>query len=89
MENPEAEKVTLKDFAFHPMELVVPPGSTVTWVNEDPVEHTVVNLPDGAVFRSSGLKQGDTFTFTFDGPGEYDYYCSIHPSMRGKIIIKQ
>jgi plastocyanin len=69
-------------------------GSMVTWTNEDSVPHTATSgvvennapKPDGA-FDSSFLSQGQSFSFVFDSPGAYDYYCSLHPFMTGKITV--
>lgn len=76
--------ITISDFAFSPMELEVAAGTTVTWKNDDAASHTVVS----SVFTSETLKTGDEFSFTFTDAGKYDYHCGIHPSMKGKIIVK-
>ena len=82
----EANTVVLKDFHFSPMSLSVPAGTTVIWRNLDEEPHTVAS--DSGLFRSGGLDQNDSFTFTFDRPGTYRFICSIHPSMMGTIIVK-
>jgi len=82
----EANTITLKDFHFSPMSLSVPAGATVIWKNLDGEPHTVVS--DAGLFRSGGLDQNDSFTFTFDRPGTYRFICSIHPSMMGTIVVK-
>src|SRR6266852_4336200 len=82
----EANTIVLKDFHFSPMSLSVPAGATVVWKNLDGEPHTVVS--DAGLFRSGGLDQNDSFTFTFDRPGTYRFICSIHPSMMGTIIVK-
>lgn len=71
---------------FSPMVLTVPPGTTVTWKNSDDEPHLVVSL-DGK-FRSQALDQNETFSSQFDKPGTYKYICSIHPQMKGTIIVK-
>lgn len=76
--------VTIKSFAFSPATLTVKAGTTVTWTNQDSATHDV----KGDAFASEPLSQGETFSFTFDKAGSYDYICSFHPSMTGKIIVE-
>jgi plastocyanin len=67
-------------------------GSMVTWINDDTAPHTVTSgtiennrpTPDGS-FDSGIINPGDSFPFVFDKAGEYQYYCSIHPWMTGKV----
>ena len=63
----------------------VPAGTTVEWVNEDGVAHSLV-AEDGS-FQSPDVDAGGTFSFTFTEPGTYAYICSIHPSMHGTIVV--
>jgi plastocyanin len=79
--------VTIGNFTFGPADLVVRPGTTVTWVNGDDVPHTVV-AADAKLFRSKVLDTDGRFSFTFSQPGTYAYFCSIHPHMTGKIVVK-
>ncbi len=78
--------VTIANFTFSPGTLTVPVGATVTWINNDDMVHTVTSV-DG-VFKSDGLDTGDQFSYKFTKPGTYSYFCSIHPKMVGKIIVK-
>jgi plastocyanin len=80
-------KVTIGNFTFGPAALTVRPGTTVTWLNGDDIPHTVV-AADTKSFRSRPLDSGDSFAFTFTRPGTYAYFCSIHPHMTGKIVVK-
>ncbi len=85
-------QVILRNFAFRPAELEVTVGTTVEWINqEEAASHTVTSgspeSPSG-VFDSGRLRPGDSFHFTFNQPGTYEYFCSIHPRMRGRIIVK-
>jgi len=87
-----AATVTIQNFAFVPASVTVPRGTTVTWVNQDPVNHRVLNdaggsIAEGALFSSGSLPQGGTYSFTFNTPGTYPYHCSIHPSMKGTVIV--
>jgi plastocyanin len=78
--------VKIDNFSFSPQVLTVAPGTKVTWVNNDDIPHTVVSTTD--VFKSKALDTDDKFSFTFDKAGSYDYFCSIHPKMTGKVIVK-
>jgi amicyanin len=71
---------------FIPGEITVVPGTTVTWVNKEAMPHTVVDLNKG--FRSKIIAKDASFSFTFATAGDYDYLCSIHPNMKGKVIVK-
>jgi plastocyanin len=79
------KQVAVKDFMFSPMTLTISRGTTVTWKNLDGEPHLAVSL-DG-VFRSPALDQNDTFSYKFDKPGTYKYICTIHPQMKGTIIV--
>jgi plastocyanin len=78
--------VKIDNFNFTPPTLVVTPGTTVTWTNDDDSPHSV-RENDGK-FKSAALDTDDTFSQTFAAPGEYQYFCSIHPRMVGKIVVK-
>jgi plastocyanin len=75
--------VSIVDFAFEAATLSVPPGTTVVWTNEGVAPHTV----SGAFADSGILDPGQTFSFTFDEPGEHDYACALHPQMVGRIVV--
>jgi plastocyanin len=78
--------VQIDNFAFAPATLTVTAGTTVTWKNDDDDAHTVVEKD--RTFKSAALDTDDTFSQTFAAPGEYEYFCSLHPRMTGKIIVK-
>ena len=80
--------VTISDFAFAPALVTVAPGTKVTWVNNDEEPHTVTSADGGKTFKSEALDTDDKFSFTFDKPGTYKYFCSIHPHMIGTIVVK-
>jgi plastocyanin len=81
------DQVTIDNFAFAPATLTVKVGSTVTWTNKDEEPHTVA-ASDGS-FHSPGMGTGATFSHTFSTPGNFDYVCSIHPSMHGTVVVTQ
>jgi plastocyanin len=78
--------ITIDNFSFTPRGITVAKGTTVTWVNHDDVPHTVVS-PDKK-FKSKALDTDDQFSFTFTDSGTYAYFCSVHPMMTGKVIVK-
>jgi plastocyanin len=80
--------VTIDNFAFAPAMLTVTPGTKVTWNNKDEEPHTVTSVDGGKIFKSDALDTDDKFSFTFDKPGTYKYFCSIHPHMVGTIVVK-
>ena len=79
------DQVAIDGFAFAPVTLTVPVGTTVTWTNRDEEPHTVA-ASDGS-FHSPGMGTGATFTHTFSTTGTFDYVCSIHPMMRGTVVV--
>jgi plastocyanin len=82
---PPASQITIKDFMFAPASLTIKAGTTVTWLNEDEEPHTVVSA---GLFRSKAIDTKETFTFTFEKPGEYHFVCTIHPQMMGTVIVQ-
>jgi plastocyanin len=79
-------QVVMKDIAFDPQTITINAGESVTWMNEDSVSHTVV--ADNGEFESGQLGQGETFSFTFASAGTYPYTCTIHPGMKGTIVVQ-
>jgi plastocyanin len=78
--------VSMDHNTFVPSEITVAPGTTVTWVNNEAMPHTVVD--PNKTFRSKTLAKDAKFSFTFTTAGDFDYVCSIHPNMKGKVIVK-
>jgi plastocyanin len=81
--SPSAASVAIKGFSFQPQDLVIAPGGTVTWANEDGTAHTV-KFTDG---ESSPIPEGGTYAKKFDSAGTYDYSCGIHPTMKGTVKV--
>jgi len=77
---------------YLPLNLEIPAGTLVTWVNDDSVPHNIQSLDEsGNVidwFNSPPLNTGDRFEFTFEEAGVYNYYCSFHPWRVGIITVK-
>ncbi len=80
--------VTIDNFSFAPALTIVAPGTKVTWVNKDEEPHTVTSADGGKTFKSDALDTDDKFSFTFNQPGTYKYFCSIHPHMVGTVVVK-
>lgn len=79
--------VQILDFAFDPPLLEIEPNTTVTFINQG-VDHTATSIGEPRLFDSGIMKTGDRFTFTFDAPGTFDYWCLLHPNMLGTIVVK-
>ena len=81
----QAEIVAV-DFAFNPQKIEVTAGTKVTWTNNDSVTHQIVSKGDP--FPGDGtIDVGQSYTVTFDTPGTYEYFCGIHNSMTGSIVV--
>lgn len=81
----DTAQVEIQAHGFSAPTLTVKPGTTVTWTNRDDDAHTVTSV--AKTFRSRGLDTGETFSYTFTRPGSYEYFCSLHPLMTGKVVV--
>ena len=79
------QHVVVDNFSFEPATTAVPVGSTITWTNRDDVPHNIVSTEQK--FKSPVLDTDENFSHTFDAPGTYRYYCSIHPKMTGEVVV--
>ena len=79
-------EVKIDNFAFTPQRVTVKAGTTVTWINDDDIPHTVASSTK--LFKSKALDTDDKFSFTFTTPGAYEYFCSVHPYMTGTIVVE-
>ncbi len=77
--------VKVVDYAFSPPEMKIGVGQTVTWNFADEAGHDVVSTDQ--TFKSEVLGSGGKYSFTFTRAGTFDYFCSIHPYMKGKVIV--
>ncbi|ATY11138.1 copper-binding protein [Amycolatopsis sp. AA4] len=82
------QTVMMQDYAYSPASLTVRVGDTVTWVQHDTAPHDVVTTSAPVAFRSPQLSQGQSWNYTFQTPGTYSYYCSVHPDMRAQVIVQ-
>ncbi len=79
--------IEIKNFAFSPSTLTIKVGETVTWANIDSTSHTVTS-DSGSELGSDTLSPSQSYSHTFNTVGTFDYHCSIHTSMKGKIIVE-
>jgi plastocyanin len=79
-------EVQIDQFTFAPHQVTVKAGTTVTWINDDDVPHTVASSTK--LFKSKTLDTKDRFSFTFTTPGTYEYFCSLHPHMTGAVVVE-
>jgi plastocyanin len=80
--------VAVKLFRYQPGRIEVRAGTTVTWVNEDEIYHTVTAEKKDGGFDAPLDGKGKSFSFTFFQPGNYSYYCERHEHMRGEIEVR-
>jgi len=83
----EPAMVSIIDLTFEPATIEVEPGATVTWANDDGVPHTVTAREED--FNSGVLPSGGSFSQTFSEPGTFEYFCAIHPSMTGTVVVRE
>lgn len=79
-------RIEITAHAFGTPEVTVRSGTTVTWVNHDDDVHTVTSTAD--VFKSPALDTDESYSYTFTAPGTYTYFCTLHPLMTGKVVVR-
>jgi len=88
---PGANEIFISGFAFSPASKTISAGTTIKWINKDNSTHTVTSgipgTPSG-VFNSGNFGQNGEFSFTFNQAGTFKYFCNLHPSMTGTIIVQ-
>ena len=73
-------------YSFSPARVEVKRGTTVSWINDDEITaHTVYD--SNGLFASQLIQPKGKFSFTFDAVGTYSYQCSIHPWMKGEVVV--
>lgn len=83
---PAANSVSIVNMSFSPASLTVTAGTTVTWTNNDGMTHTVT--ADDASFDSGNITMGSKYSRLYSTAGTYTYHCTIHPTMKGTIVVK-
>jgi plastocyanin len=79
-------EVRIENFTFRPGNLEVAVGARVTWSNDDSAPHDATAR--NGDWKTDRLQVGESDTLTFESAGEYDYYCSIHPSMKARLVVR-
>jgi len=82
----QTAQAKIDNFNFAPATLTIAVGTTVTWTNQDDIPHNVVSTDKS--FKSKVMDTDEKFSFTFSKAGTYDYFCSIHPKMTGKVVVQ-
>ena len=82
-----ASTVHITDGQFDSRTVEIEVGGTVMWINDDVTAHQLESVVPGAI-HSGRIRPGGTYTRTFSAPGEYQYYCAIHNTMKGTIIVR-
>jgi amicyanin len=85
----EPKQISIVNFKYVPETLTVPAGTTVTWTNQDDMPHTVTSTVKPRVLESEALDTDARFSYVFTEPGTYDYLCTIHPKMAGRVIVEK
>jgi plastocyanin len=76
--------VLIQNYQFQPAEITIQKGETITWINMDSISHTATALS----FDSGLIGNGQSYKHAFNEVGTFDYHCTPHPYMTGKIIVK-
>ena len=79
--------VEISNFAFQPASVTIQVGDTVTWTNLDSAAHTATDTGSGSLFDGV-MNQGESFSYTFNQAGSFDYICTFHPEMTGTVIVQ-
>jgi plastocyanin len=82
---PAESRVTIDNFTFKPDVITVRVGTKIEWENDDDIPHTIVETQ--GKFHSPALDTEDKFDFTFTTAGTFDYFCGLHPYMKGKVVV--
>jgi plastocyanin len=80
--------VEVIDYGYSPQLLSVAPGASVTWANDGNDGHDVTGSGPGGDWRSGPLAPSERYTRQFDLAGTYNYVCTLHPEMWGRVIVQ-
>ncbi|KUM03023.1 cupredoxin family copper-binding protein [Chromobacterium subtsugae] len=84
---PATVTIDISKFAFNPKEITVAPGTRIIWTNRDDTPHTVSSRDK--IFASKALDTDDKYEYTFATPGDFNYYCVVHPYMTGAVHVRK
>ena len=82
---PAESRVTIDNFTFKPDVITVPVGTRIVWENDDDIPHSIVETQ--GKFHSPALDTEDKYGFTFATAGSFEYFCGLHPHMKGKVVV--
>jgi plastocyanin len=85
----ESKQISIVNFKYVPDTLTVPAGTKVTWTNQDDMPHTVTSTIKPRALNSAALDTDDRFSYVFAEPGTYNYLCTLHPQMTGRVIVEK
>jgi len=77
--------VAIDGVKYVPETITVKRGDSVTWVNHDPFPHTVTAA---GAFDSKDIAADGKWTYVARKPGRYDYICTLHPNMKGTLVVE-
>lgn len=81
--------VAIDNMAFAPASITVKKGTTVTWTNNDSVAHDVTQTDGKSELDSGVMTTGQSYSYTFDSTGTFEYFCSLHPNMVGTVTVTE
>jgi plastocyanin len=81
------EPVVIEGNCYEPAVLYVQPGAIVEWQQRDVIPHNVTLFGGDLIGSKANMVKGEAVTRQFDGPGVFAYYCSVHPSMIGVVVV--
>jgi len=85
--NTQSNAVSIENMTYNPSSLTVSMGTTVTWTNNDNVDHTVT--ADNGSFDSGNIKAGAKYSHTFSTTGTFAYHCTLHANMKASVVVSQ
>ncbi len=81
-----SEAIVIQDFMYDPGNLVVPVGATIRWTNRDTAPHSAT-ATDGS-WDTGLLSRGDSAEVTLAQPGAFEYFCTVHPNMKARLLVE-
>jgi len=85
---PATVEASARSFSWLPGEITAKVGDVITWTNRDSVPHRVAT-DDGSCLMTSNIRGGGSRSLRFTTAGEYPFFCTVHPTMTGTIIITE
>jgi plastocyanin len=82
---PASAEIAIQGFAFDRASVTVKVGAAITWTNQDSADHTITS--DKGDWDSGKIAQGGKYSHTFDQVGTFTYHCSVHPAMKGTVVV--